>query len=638
MSFARSRRLPLVAQRNDVGAPTYVDVARGMASLRDLVAAEGVPDTRDYLTAVSEESTLLAGSGVPAIRAAGYLLPSGLWVPATVTLDPGPADTARVFITGEDLFGLPVGLDELQAAVAETSIVEALIVVSDWLRQLHAPGADHRQVDLRFAAAHLPPAVSLVARNLLAQPHRVLVSEQALYLVLKLACATAPDLAATVDDSRFRALGMAVVAVTDHLDTETVSEDEPVSLGRELLRNQAFNYRQAESALLSSYRRRWIELPLERMNESRVIDLSAEYERATKVPLADVGAMAMLLWTAAIAHGSAVTPDCLAATGWSHERIQAALRPMVIDLADLRSRVIREVDRYGWVWAVNTFAYTPVVRMPNGVLIVVDPYLVLRRGFGAPLLQDFVDGLDQAAASRARQCLDHVTELYALEALAAVVGDAGASRLYTEQDLRRAFGRKRSTADAAVDYGADWLVVEVTTTALRRSTLAGGTAEDIEDDLSRYVDKVQQLDATIKELRADETRLTGAAPHARRFVPVLVLEDGFPINPVSLRTLRQMASVAGYLEGADVDALEVLELDELVMVEGLQQARGWTLVELLRMKSKSAMREMGLRNFVMLTLRENPQRPTSQQRRTQAVFGDVIRTLGVQPSGSGELA
>ena len=61
---------------------------------------------------------------------------------------------------------------------------------------------------------------------------------------------------------------------------------------------------------------------------------------------------------------------------------------MVIDLADLRSRVIREVDRYGWVWAVNTFAYTPVVRMPNGVLIVVDPYLVLRRGFGAPLLQE----------------------------------------------------------------------------------------------------------------------------------------------------------------------------------------------------------------------------------------------------------
>ena len=85
-------------------------------------------------------------------------------------------------------------------------------------------------------------------------------------------------------------------------------------------------------------------------------------------------------------------------------------------------------------------------------------------------------------------------------------------------------------ADHAVDYGDSWVVAEITTSVLRRESIAGISDEDVEKDFDKFGAKVEQIDSTINQLRTDSQRLTGHAANTRvmTFYPVLVLAEGFP--------------------------------------------------------------------------------------------------------------
>jgi hypothetical protein len=600
---------------------------------RDLHDA-GAGVDRAYLAKITDDQPLVSGSGAPAIILRGRVAESGLWLPESVDVDPGPADAVLVYLTAEEILGESIAFDEVLQLISQASLAEALVFASEWLALLHGPSANRHDVDRQFVHRMLPEALHVKMMNLLADPVRALITEQSLLVLIKLAARFSPDLPRSVDELRVGHLVLALLGISDHLGADDL-EGSPgqarvSALDRELLRNQAFNSRQAEAALLAGFVRRWLELPGERAEDPQVVDLEDTYERAAGPTLRDINSMAMLLWSGAISHGPVITSEYTGAVSWSQDRLDAALKPFVIDLAQAREQIQRETEEYGLDWANNTFTHRPVVRLPSGALIVVDPYLALRRGFGRILLEDINAGaLPPAERSRARGCVDHLTEVFALECLAAVVGTGPHGRLYDETALRRAYGKNLSTADAAIDYGAAWVVCEVTTTPLLRTTIGGSGDAGIREDMERYVRKMRQLHETIGRIRVNEERLTGEkrGVGVTPFRPILILEDGFPVNPATLGMLREAAAAERLLVEPDVAPLHVIDLDELGMIEGLQAEHGPGLLALLEGQARSNMRAMALRNYILNTLRLNPRRPARQMELVRVSFDRSIGTL-----------
>jgi hypothetical protein len=109
---------------------------------------------------------------------------------------------------------------------------------------------------------------------------------------------------------------------------------------------------------------------------------------------------------------------------------------------------------------------------------------------------------------------------------------------------------------------------------LRRESVAGRSDDDVEQDLDKFVAKVTQIDSTINQLRKDPQRLTGHVVTSRKttFYPVLVLAEGFPVNPISLTIMRERVKAGGLLVGADTASLEILDTVEIEMIESLQES------------------------------------------------------------------
>jgi hypothetical protein len=216
---------------------------------------------------------------------------------------------------------------------------------------------------------------------------------------------------------------------------------------------------------------------------------------------------------------------------------------------------------------------------------------------------------DKKLKRKAEGCFEYISEVYALEVLRDAVPTAGVVRLYKDDALRRAYGDRRKVADAAIDYGDAWVVVEVTTSRPQRGTVSGQSEKAVSDDLDKLVEKASQIESTIAAIRTDETALTGASsPGHRHFHPVLVVTDGFPVNPISLTLLRERLAARGLLQNSDTGPLEVLDLEELEMIEQVHHAGGPSLRDLLAGKEASGvMGNVGLRDYMLLSLRLQPE-------------------------------
>jgi hypothetical protein len=333
-----------------------------------------------------------------------------------------------------------------------------------------------------------------------------------------------------------------------------------------------------------------------------VVDLEEAYAEVTGVPLRDVLAVATFVRLHAATTGPYVPADYFRPLGWSTERLQAALRVFTTDAGTLRAELQQETQERGIPWGFSKLEQYPVVFLDDGGLLLLDVNLLVPRVFGGIPIYDIVAPLapdgrrpDPSRAERTFGCVRHLAEVYAMEVIESLTG-AGSScrRLCREDELRSAVGRKKQRqklADAAVDYGDGWVVAEVTTSKLTRASVAASSAA-LSGDVDKLVGKVAQLDATIAVLRGRERVLTGAAPTpGRRFHPLLVLADPFPVNPFSLEVLRRRVAARGLLTGRDVAPLEVVGLVELEMLEALAG------------KEQGALFRDSVRNYLLLERR-----------------------------------
>jgi hypothetical protein len=225
-----------------------------------------------------------------------------------------------------------------------------------------------------------------------------------------------------------------------------------------------------------------------------------------------------------------------------------------------------------------------------------------------------------------------LAERYALEVFDSITASGTSQqRVYGDTDLKRAHERHgRKVADVAIDYGDAWVVAEVTTSQLTRRSVAGQSDEPLVADLDKLVGEVAQIHDTIAALREDESSLTNSSTpqSGRRFLPLLVVAEGFPVNPISLTLLRQRVRDRGLLTEQDTGPLEVVDVTELEIVEGLQEIGGPSLRELLEGKSQASFANMALRDYVLIELELAPPRPQRIENLFREAFRPALDALG----------
>ncbi|RAO44007.1 hypothetical protein ONO86_03645 [Micromonospora noduli] len=556
---------------------------------------------------------MLTGTSIVAFQAHFTARSSGLVVPANLV--PQPLDVAAVYITGDELFGFAPSIQLAVRQLRRLPFVHVLEFVAEVLKEYRKPGVTPRQADLKFAERWLANEALTRAKNLLRDPSRRLVVPQGLYVLVKLAAFYSPD--ALLPGVSPGVVVAALYGALEALDSggEEVPEEELVistnvgRLGSYVLANQHFNKPCDEDHLMARFVRQWLELPAERASESAVVDLEQAFNEATGVPLRDVLVVAVAVWAATLNGTARVSARYFSSLKWDEQRLRAALQLFTADIEVLRGGLRGEARNDGIVWAFDTLGQYPAVLLNDGSVLVLDAHLLARRIFGGLTLYDISSALkergDRASKKRAHQvesCVRHLAEVYALEVLNSVTSSSPACpRVFDSDALLKAFQRKsRRVADAVVDYGDAWVVVEITTTKLKRESVTARSEQSLSDDLDKLVKEVEQIDHTIAALRNEEAVLTGLPTgRPRRFFPLLVLAEGFPVNPISTTLLRERVKQSGLLAGKDVAPLELIDTVELEMIEALQEQGGPSMRDVLEGKQNGNLYRSSMRDYLI---------------------------------------
>ncbi|WP_371781241.1 hypothetical protein [Streptosporangium subroseum] len=578
----------------------------------------------DYFAAIYPGRNYIPGSTIPAISASWQKRPSGILEPAgTPSGLPAPIDLVRVYLTFEDIFeGQIPGLDHLLDQVRRLPALEALIFVSQIMADFRRPGLSQTTIDRFFAEQWFQEPVQTKVKNLLRDPNRVLVAPQLLFVLAKLALIHAGD--SLLPGIRKGNPVAAIFLIAQYLGADrdesipAVLDQAPGSLGREIIANHIFNNPAPDTNTIASFRRRWIQLPEERKDDTRVVDLPEIYKKYLGVSLEDLSIFSIGLWANVIDGNPVVHHSYFSGVGWSKEHTYRVAELISIAIPELRAEVRREAAEKGPDWAISTLERWPVIKTYDDSFLVLDAALLINRVFGWLPVYDIINVLIQKGDDNSRSlkgkiegCVSHLAEIYVLEVITHIVGGSPfGNRIYSDSELQAAFGGKRQKiSDAAIDYGDSWVVIEITTLKMRRDSVAALSDEAVMSDLDNLIKKVIQIDETIKKIRLSEERLTGSKRVGqKRFYPLLITAAGFPVNPITLTLLRQKVKDQRLLDGLDVGPLELADMEDLEVVEALQDEGGPSLKDILHGKSNAGLARSGIRDYVVLELGRKLQR------------------------------
>jgi hypothetical protein len=603
-----------------------------MERLRRLVSAEQPVGLAAHLTGLPADQPFIPGTTARSLAPTAVRLPSGLYVPAGARVEQAPIDLITTYLTCEEVVGERRGLAYALRIIAAADREGAIELLATWIAERQALEADHVALDRQLAARvfadnHRDRVLGLLGTR------RVMLSPQGLLIAAK----SVLQLSGQAPDWRPDLLVLAILALQEDLVASDGAEGRGVSPGgalfRELVRSQHFHAETYPRMLVTSHQSRWRDLP-PRLRRGRV-ELPAEFGRATGVPLDDFIAVGFAVWSRVSGDGHPVVVPAgwMSTFRWEQDRLARALALFSTDAEDLAERLGTEERELGIPWSFDALRRFPVIRRPDGSLLIVSSRLLIERIFGWLPIFDLCDGLeaagDHGASARALTCLRDACELQAMDSLRGIVGQGPARRLYDEDDLRRAFGGGR-TSDAVVDAGEALIVVEVSTRHLQRHSRAGDSRVALEEDLERGIyRKAEQLESTIQNLVQDEARLTGAPPvRGRRFVPVLVIADGFPVNPMTTDLIERELRSRNLLMSPLVGRLRIIDQEELEMIESLTEDGTASLLGLLDRWAHSALSGMDMRTW-MLAGRYHPGTPMRLEDTFTRAFRPIATILGM---------
>ncbi|WP_189834265.1 hypothetical protein [Streptomyces zaomyceticus] len=609
-----------------------------------LVGAEPEPLRSGYLADPSAGNPVLHGSTVTALVPQWNKHPSGLFVPASLQA-PAPIDLTAVFLTPEEILGFPLPAGHTESELQRIPLDSVLRFCAMALNALGTPGASGAAVDRAFANQIFKEPVRSRVLNLLQDNTRRLLVPQAFMLLARMAMETSPEV--LPEGANEGEVVIALLALTQTMGLfpnpgPTVISDKPGTLGRELIANQHFNHNWSVAGFLARYARRWLQMPTEYQHDPGVVDLGKAYRECTGIELGSLAAVAGYLWMVTTTGRFVVQRSELADLNIPVEQVEAVLSLISSDLSSMREAIRSEHPDKRTEWSFDSFQRWPVLRLPEDRLLILDPRHLLNRAFGwLPILDIKFPPRGRTKpvghtklAARAESTLRHLSEVYVSEVLHKITGDEGATRrVYDDSELKAAYAAHgQRIADAAIDYPGTWIVIEVTTSQLRREAATAVPDESQIEDIDKLIEEIDQIDATIAALRRDETALTGTpATGHRRYLPLLVLPEGFPVNPITLTVIRERARARGLLQEPDTEPVEIIDIEELEMIEGIQEESGPSMLDILRGKQSGSLRNSAVRDHIFHNLRLHPKRPARQSDLLDAALKPLADVLPHQP-------
>jgi hypothetical protein len=547
----------------------------------------------------------------------------------------------RLFLTATEVLGHPIPQrlldDALHAAPAEDFIAAAAQMLFEYERHRWTNDETEVAFSERIAEQFFGGKVLERVRRLVRQGY-VVLAPQVLLGVMKAALLVSPPGAGS-GGVPTRDLTTVMLGIADRLCPPGDGRRLSPAFGEiavELARNQAFNRSHYAGSAPGREYRLWWQLPGEL--GTGAFDLGAQFRAATGAELDDLFALGMLLWSGVNTHQSARIPrSYLDAIPMPRERLDAALAVVASDAAALRSEVEPETLAAGFDWSYTGFRRSPLMVAADGSLIVLSGGMLMERCLGGAAYWEVLDHLGRRgdrARSALRQLHADAVEAYVGEILRSVAGSAAPPvRVYTEQDMRAAWGGSVKVCDYTLDFGRTWLCVEVVSGRLTSRSLSSGTVDDFERDTEKLVGKkARQLDSTIRQLRRREPALTGnPVPADRRYMPVVAAGHGFPVNFVTSAEILRRVAAEGRFAGGDTSPVEVLDLQELEALEALQEAGGPSPEGVLWNKQWGRMKDASVEQYVGLELRLKLDRPQRVRDLTNAAFDEAVRHLGREP-------
>lgn len=590
------------------------------------------------------------GDLVPTVSSAFGVRLSGLIVPQEYTRPPTPADSIATYLTSKEVFGTTVSAPMAVDHLVRLPLMSVLGFCASLLWALDQPGLSQAEVDGILLEAVFSATARRRISAQLAHGTRLLAAPNVLLVLIKHAAQFSGD--CMLPDIEPGHPVVAYLGTGDDLERrgdaeDPIGDDElvvgtgvPGRLEREMVAVHHFHRQTDPRHVLAKFVRCWTQLPAELTDDPEVVDLPAEFHAAVGVSLDDFIAAGVAFYNVTLVRGPRLSRDLLQQLGYDEATADQILRLVARTAADLREWA---QDRSSSpMWEFSHLEQFPLVDCGDH-LLVLRPDLVLQRFFSWLPLFDIEAGLGRSRnarsqLSRIQGCVQHLGEVYARESLQAQARRHGL-RLFAEDELRAALspGKGQKTCDVTVDDGRRWAVFEVTSSRLTRESVASTSAERLDGDFAKLMKKVRQIDATITSLRVRESVLTGQPIQAlsrRRYFPVLVLTEGFPVNPVTLTMLRQRTEEAGLLQGDDVGELEVVDGTELEMLEGAGLGE-ITVLDALEAKGRAALFRANLRDFLLREHRLNATIPDRVQQLAQVAYDIALRERRHPPPAAG---
>jgi len=580
---------------------------------RDLLAAQP-RDVGTSVTALRYGVRYHSGTLVQDVSPAFVQLANSIYIPEKAVRQPMPADVLVAYMTGRDVYGSSISIEAVKRRLRTADIQETLVFCASLLRSMDQslvdPGRD------RYLAGHLGEPYRTRAMAGI-EAGNALVAPQAVVLLTKLALAICPHTPCPERaDGRWQLA--ALLAIQDSLN---LAQGEPEAhidgihgdarAAAVLIQSQVFHTRREPVSMLAHSHLRWRVLPRRQGGFNGFADLGEAFASLTGVSLDDFVSVGVAVWALAIRTAGPLIDASQLSLQIPRSRINAALRLLSASPTVLAREIRADARDSGSEWSFEILRHYPIIKLGRS-LVVLSPRLVLERVFDLVWIDVERALLAKGGpdAGRLRRFWDLICEEDATETLSAIAEDVpGQKRLYRQVEMQTAFDslrRKRKCSDFAIDYPSAWVVGDVTTSSLNRQAAVGGSIEAINDGLAKIVAKARQIESTIQDLQASETLLTGAPAQARRaYVPLLIMAEGFPVNPVTSALLQARLSTAKVLQGPRIGPLHLIDLEELSMVEALAE-QGHSLLELLQQHEQGGYKWMSLKDFVLLEAKLKP--------------------------------
>lgn len=564
-------------------------------------------DEGDYIAKLEAGRAYFDGTTIPAVGSRYVERPDGLLVPETATRGPQAIDLIKTYVTYSEVIGIPPYPNYIVDALAAVRRYDFVLWCARLLGAYEKLTADRAKIDNNLMNAWFSDSGRERITPLLRE-HATLVAPQALLLLMQLALLRSPDEPAK--GSRPQPWPAVILALQeglgsdgDEAESNVFTGDPHSALFRFVVASHHFGSTQNVATTVAHHQQRWKRLAEAHAADVGAVDLHAAFKEATDVDKDDFTAVALAIWAHCETHDAFPIPAAaLDAINLPRPVIDAVLTIISATVDEFGAQIESLPPDYQTEWSFDALRRFPILRLETGDLLVLSKNLLIDRIYGWLPIFDLREGFKAAGrardAERAYGWFRHLCELDALEGIEQLAGE----RLYRSDAIQAAFGIDDRNADAAIEYPDAWVVVEIGTHQISRATAVATTPQGLENDLKHGIDeKAAQLDATIRELIADESRLTNrAALPRRRYVPVLVLTEGFPVNPLTTTAIKERLTRAGLFQDPRVVPLHILDQEELDMAEAIGEGDGTSLLQLLEAHERSNLSTSAFKDWLIL--------------------------------------